>query len=136
METDTSARSSPLIRTRNSTTEVWPNCIRPSRDDTHLQNVKRERRRDTDFDVSALRLHQLADDFAQLVGVRELPERRRERRVRAGRGRGRALRGIHVIEAAAEGRHLLCVLSHNRKEEKKSINQSIIFHIFMHVSVS
>ena len=40
---------------------------------------------DTDFDIGPFGLHELADDFAELVGVGELPEGggRREGGVRA-----------------------------------------------------
>ncbi|TNN75100.1 hypothetical protein EYF80_014673 [Liparis tanakae] len=35
---------------------------------------------DTYFDIGALRLHEFADDFAELVGIGELSERRRPQR--------------------------------------------------------
>lgn len=79
-------------------------------------------RRDTDLDVGALGLHQFADHFAQLVGIGELPQGggRREGRIRAG-GRGHALGGIHLMEAATEGGDLLRALQKVRggREEKR-----------------
>lgn len=77
---------------------------------------------DTYFDIGAFGLHEFTDDFAELVGVRELSERCRwwERRVRAWRRR-HTLRGIHVMETAAEGSDLLCTLQkrNDQKVEKK-----------------
>lgn len=66
---------------------------------------------DTDFDIGAFGLHEFTNDFAELVGVGELPGSRGrwEGRVRAGR-RGHTLRGIHVMEAAAESGDLLRTL--------------------------
>lgn len=79
-----------------------------------------EARRDTDLDVGAFRLHEFADDFAQLVGVGELAQGggRREGRIRAG-GRGYALGGIHLMEAATEGGNLLCALQGVRGSERE-----------------
>lgn len=88
-----------------------------------------EGRGGTDFDVGLLRLHQLADDLAEFVGVGELPlsggGRRgrqgrhgagRERRGRRGGGRRHgALQRVHVVETPAEGGDLLRALR-GRKE--------------------
>lgn len=76
-------------------------------------------RRDTDLDVGAFCLHEFADDFAQLVGIGELPQGggRREGRIRAG-GRGHALGGIHLMEAATEGGDLLRALQEVRGRER------------------
>ena len=96
-------------------TEKADRWIWRSRTHTHTHTkticLLQVNRSDTDFDVGPLGLHELADDFAELVGIGELPEscRRREGRLRAGRG-GHALRGIHVMETAAESGDLLRAL--------------------------
>lgn len=92
-------------------TEAGRLCKRPS-------GRTEGERRDTDLDVGAFRLHEFADDFAQLVGIGELPQGggRREGRIRAG-GRGHALGGIHLMEAATEGGDLLRALQEVRGRE-------------------
>lgn len=78
---------------------------------------------DTDFDIGALGLHEFTDDFAELVGIGELSlsSRRREGRIWARR-RGHALRGIHVMQAAAESGYLLRAL---QSEEVHKISDGI-----------
>lgn len=75
---------------------------------------------DTDFDIGAFGLHEFTNDFAELVGIRELSRscRRWEGRVRAGR-RGHTLRGIHVMETATKSSDLLCTLQ--IKDRKKNV---------------
>lgn len=76
---------------------------------------------DTDFDIGAFGLHKFTDDFAKLVSIRELSEScgRWEGRVRARR-RGHALRGIHVMETAAESSDLLRTLQKQEESENKT----------------
>lgn len=75
---------------------------------------------DTDFDIGAFGLHELTDDFAELVGIRELSGscRRWKGRFRARR-RGHALHGIHVMETAAESGDLLRTLQKKKGGKKK-----------------
>lgn len=83
---------------------------------------------DTDFDIGSFSLHELTDDFAELVGIRELPEscRRWEGRVRARR-RGHTLRGIHVMETAAESSDLLCTLKKKWNQGNEECGGKIIW---------
>lgn len=83
---------------------------------------------DTDFDIGAFGLHKFTNDFAELVSIREQSGscRRRERRVRARR-RGHTLRGIHVMETAAESSDLLSTLQieEGKKCDDKLCNSNL-----------
>lgn len=81
---------------------------------------------DTDFDIGAFGLHELTDDFAELVGIRELSGscRRWKGRFRARR-RGHALHGIHVMETAAESGDLLRTLQKKRGKKRKKMSVSM-----------
>lgn len=75
---------------------------------------------DTDFDIGAFGLHEFTDDFAELVGIRELSGscRRWKGRFRARR-RGHTLQGIHVMETAAESGDLLRTLQKKKRGGEK-----------------
>lgn len=65
--------------------------------------------RQTYFHIGALRLQELADHLAQLVGVRELPH---GGQLRPGGvlGRWAGVRGVHLMQTAAERGHLFRAL--------------------------
>ena len=63
----------------------------------------------TYFHIGALRLQELTDDLAQLIGVRELSHggQLRPGRVLGGRAR---VRGVHLVQTAAKRGHLFRAL--------------------------
>ncbi|KAF3847466.1 hypothetical protein F7725_020494, partial [Dissostichus mawsoni] len=80
----------------------------------------------TYFDIGAFGLHEFTDDFAEFVGIRELSLscRRWEGRVRARR-RGHTLRGIHVMETAAESGDLLRTL----QKKDRSVEEKLLLPV-------